>query len=60
MRTRISKVSVILLPAQTAAIPDGRRRSSLLANFLPIKAPGRMTEFTAQFNIVLGGNPGQP
>lgn len=30
-----------------------------MANFLPIKAPGGATEFTAQFDIVLGHTPRQ-
>ena len=42
-----------------AGITEGRRRSSLLANFLPIKAPGGATEFSAQFDIVLGFTPKQ-
>jgi protocatechuate 3,4-dioxygenase beta subunit len=41
------------------SVPQGARRSSLMANFLPIKAPGGTTEFTAQFEIVLGVTPRQ-
>ena len=41
------------------SIPQGPRRSSLMANFLPIKAPGGATEFTARFEIVLGVTPRQ-
>jgi len=40
-------------------IPQGPRRSSLMANFLPIKAPGGAMEFKAQFEIVLGLTPRQ-
>ncbi|MFM9972202.1 MAG: intradiol ring-cleavage dioxygenase [Burkholderiales bacterium] len=41
------------------SIPQGPRRSSLLANFLPIKAPSGVTEFSARFEIVLGVTPKQ-
>lgn len=41
------------------SIPQGPRRSSLMANFLPIKAPGGASEFTARFEIVLGLTPRQ-
>jgi len=42
-----------------ASIPQGPRRSSLMVNFLPIKAPSGNTEFTARFEIVLGVTPRQ-
>ena len=42
-----------------ASISDAKRRASLLANFLPIQAPGGATEYTAQFDIVLGYTPAQ-
>ena len=45
--------------ALLAALPDARRRASLMANFLPIKAPGGTVEYTAQFDIVLGFTPRQ-
>ena len=45
--------------ALLASVADGRRRGSLLANFLPIKAPGGTMEFSARFDIVLGVTPAQ-
>lgn len=42
-----------------AALPDARRRASLMANFLPIKGPGGAIEHTARFDIVLGVTPAQ-
>jgi protocatechuate 3,4-dioxygenase, beta subunit len=41
------------------SVSDAKARSTLLANFLPIKAPGGATEYTAQFDIVLGVTPQQ-
>jgi protocatechuate 3,4-dioxygenase beta subunit len=36
------------------SVADPRARGALLVNFLPIKAPSGATEYTAQFDIVLG------
>jgi protocatechuate 3,4-dioxygenase beta subunit len=42
-----------------SGVRDPKQRAALLANFVPIKAPGGATEYAVQFDLLLGVTPAQ-
>jgi protocatechuate 3,4-dioxygenase, beta subunit len=42
-----------------SGVRNAKERAALLANFVPIKAPGGATEYSARFDLVLGVTPAQ-